>query len=303
MSSVVKLSAIIFLAVIGKDVVAQSPRWTEFRDLTEREVPEAVWQSFYGFTVVEDTTVVKDRFRYPISEPPLFSGDIIVKVKGRTVTDKESLLTALNSESKGPILVEVERKTLEGPASTINVKLFRGREELIRKSVLTKSQVPFSYGQLSSVSTHSFGMLPKTQAVLTGFCDELQDAEGGRLPVFRATPVAPRDPSQKSMAEWRATVRLYKSLGPFVLMDKRTDETRKIAQYAFYGGIIRSEVPQNRWRKGDLTIIDSAGVLVEGKLRTKVDGIETEVSVLTLFCPGRDNLEAPSSSDEINSNR
>ncbi len=269
---------------------AEAPRWTAFKELTAERIPEADWSAFYGFTVAGNTTVVEDRFLYPISDPPLFTGDRIISVKSKRVETKEQLYEELNSYLKSPISIRVERASRGGKPKELRIEVTRVDHELMRTE-LGKRNRPWTPNvrvpRLTSSEPYSFGVIPPNiRAEIVGYCDDLQDDQGNRLPVLAAGPIPAKGISR---AEFADRHKLFKDIGHFVLLDKRNKRRSYLPPPPYFGSILVTNLRDEVLKTGDMVGLSESSVLVEDPMKIKVDGKERKVSVLTVCEFGYDN--------------
>lgn len=296
--SLLSYSAIAFAAVVcaqvsGQEVKtkpADAPRWTAFRQLTPKNVPEEDWDGFYGFKVTGDTTIVGERFFYPLPDPPLFAGDRIVSVRNQAVATKVELFEQLNSIPNSPISIKIERPSRGAQPRQIKLDLHRGDAELLRKELGKADQTwrpSIKTPQLSSAEPDAFGTLPPNiTAEIVGYCDEIMDQDDNRLPVLMAKPVAT---SGTSRSQFVNRVKLLKGIGYFILVDKRSQKPGFSANLKYFGEVLYSTLRHDHWKVGEQLGLREPMVLVEEPITTSIDGKERKVSVLSLCSWDFDN--------------
>lgn len=277
--------------------VPEAPKWTTFLSVTEQRVPEEVWDSFYGFNVVGESTIVRDRFLYPVADPPLFTGDRIVSVKSRPVETREQLFKELNSFASAPISIKVERASRLGKPRTLTIHLHRADSELLRQHLGQRIQNhvfarPAKLPLLASNDVYGFGTIPSDMAAeIVGFCDDLKHRDGHPIPVLVGVPVVT---GSMSKSEYAARQKLFKEIGDFVILDKRDPKNSFFLQQPYAGDILKSKLRRDVWKVGEHVGLAESLVLVEDPMKLHVDGKERKVSVLTLCNFHHDNVDAMS---------
>jgi hypothetical protein len=265
---------------------AQVPRWTPFEGLNYNSLPPERYGSFYGFAVDPETTVVTTRYRYPLTDPPLFEGDKIVSIKGISVTDEQSILQVLDDAKKMPVTMIVERKNRDGSARKLNVKVYRSEFALTKRMMANgdlNSPVNLEGSAvLPSLDTDSFGWL-YTDAQFIAWVDDPEGFSADKIPVFRSAPLRVNGNRRMSAKE----VRFLEKIGLFIVRDFRPHVNGR--QIDFYTDVIVSRFPKDKWEKGEAVYLQKASALVEPELQVEIDGKPVNVKVFTLFASGLPN--------------
>lgn len=276
------------LAILMAPISAQAqvPRWTPFEGLNDNSLPPERYGSFYGFAVDPETTVVTTRYRYPLTDPPLFEGDKIVSIKGISVTDEQSILQVLDDAKKMPVTMIVERKNRDGSTRKLNVKVYRSEFALTKRMMEGRDwgrALSFeSSAVLPSLDTDSFGWL-YTDAQFTAWVDDPERVSDDKIPVFRATPLRVNGDRRMSAKE----VRFLEKIGLFIVRDFRPPING--SKLDFYTDVVASRFPKEKWEKGGAVFLQKSPMLVEPELQVEIDGKPVNVKVFTLFNSGLPN--------------
>jgi len=242
-------------------------------------MPAERYGSSYGFAVEPRTSIVSERYRYPLTEPPLFVGDHIVSITGVEVSNEQSILQVLDQNKKTPISAVVKRKNRDGSVRTLNVKIHRSEFEHTKRMMQPGFRSPLELREtvvLPSLDPDSFGWL-YTDAEFIAWVDDPQRLNADQIPVFKATPHRVNGNRLMSAKE----VRFLEKLGLFVIRDFRpTDENRPVD---FYTDVVVSRFPKGNWKKGEKIYVQKAQFLMEPTLEVSIDGKTVTVKVLTLF--------------------
>lgn len=169
---------------ISREIIPEDQRNIDEQTLIKGKIaPKEIRVDWYGFTLVGDTNVIKDRFQYPVADPTLAAGDRIVSVRGKEVTNAAGIQKELReSPDKGTVFVQVVR-TIEGEEKSVRLNLHRASSLVLHgilqgriraRPPLLQSGDEGAWGETGGASATVIAIADTGERILAGRVNEVK---------------------------------------------------------------------------------------------------------------------------------